>query len=99
MPEVARYGSFQLQISLPPCAAGMPRDKIVAGSLAGCMEPFMFFGLHGALVSGKIAAAAVTDKEKAYAEFLKCNRFCEYRYACSAVNRLNANGYTECAKA
>ncbi len=44
-------------------------DKILAGTLAGCMESYMFFGMHGALVSGKIAALAVRDKSVALAEF------------------------------
>jgi hypothetical protein len=44
-------------------------DKILAGTLAGCMESYMFFGMLGALVSGKIAAMAVTDKAGALEEF------------------------------
>ncbi|MCG2796613.1 MAG: NAD(P)-binding protein [Actinomycetia bacterium] len=44
-------------------------DKILAGTLAGCMESYMFFGMLGALVSGKIAAMAVEDKARAYQEF------------------------------
>lgn len=53
-------------ISNPRLFAG---DKILAGTLAGCMEPYMFFGILGALVSGRIAALAVTDKAGAYGEF------------------------------
>ncbi|MBN1289073.1 MAG: NAD(P)-binding protein [Actinobacteria bacterium] len=63
---------------VPAASLNNPRlfagNKIITGSLASCIEPFMFFGLHGAFVSGKIAATAVSDKEKAYREFLKCNR-------------------------
>ncbi|MHB8894609.1 MAG: NAD(P)/FAD-dependent oxidoreductase [Candidatus Geothermincolia bacterium] len=44
-------------------------DKILAGTLSGCMESFMFFGMLGAMVSGKIAATAVTDKATAFQEF------------------------------
>lgn len=44
-------------------------DKILAGTLAGCMESYMFFGMLGALVSGKIAAMAVQDKALAFEEF------------------------------
>jgi flavin-dependent dehydrogenase len=44
-------------------------DKILAGTLSGCMESYMFFGMLGAMVSGKIAAIAVTDKAKAAEEF------------------------------
>jgi hypothetical protein len=35
------------------------------------MCPLAFFGIHGALVSGKIAAVAVYDPEKAVAEMNK----------------------------
>jgi hypothetical protein len=44
-------------------------DKILAGTLSGCMESYMFFGMLGALVSGKIAAIAVSDRARALEEF------------------------------
>ncbi len=44
-------------------------DKILAGSLAGVQDPFLLFGVHGALVSGKIAALAVRDRPAAAALF------------------------------
>jgi flavin-dependent dehydrogenase len=44
-------------------------DKILAGTLSGMMEPFALFGVHGALVSGKIAAMAVDDRNAAWVEF------------------------------
>jgi flavin-dependent dehydrogenase len=44
-------------------------DKILAGTISGMMEPFVLFGVHGALVSGKIAAMAVEDRGEAYREF------------------------------
>jgi flavin-dependent dehydrogenase len=44
-------------------------DKILAGTLSGMMEPFALFGVHGALVSGKIAAMAVEDRDAAWCEF------------------------------
>lgn len=40
-------------------------DKIVAGALAGMNDPVFLFGVHGSLVSGRLAAMAVDDKEKA----------------------------------
>ncbi len=40
-------------------------DKILAGSLAGVQDPFLLFGVHGALISGKIAALAVRDRPEA----------------------------------
>ena len=33
----------------------------LTGTLSGSIDPFLLFGVHGALVSGKIAALAVTD--------------------------------------
>jgi hypothetical protein len=33
------------------------------------MESYMFFGMLGAMVSGKIAAMALSDKAKAFEEF------------------------------
>ncbi len=44
-------------------------DKILAGTISGMMEPFALFGVHGALVSGKIAAMAVEDRAAALSEF------------------------------
>jgi len=42
---------------------------ILAGSLAGFIETNLGFGITGALISGKIAALAVSDRAKAQAEF------------------------------
>jgi hypothetical protein len=50
-------------------------DKILAGTLAGGMDPFALFGVHGSLVTGKIAAIALSDKAEAYALFKKYTRF------------------------
>jgi flavin-dependent dehydrogenase len=62
-----------LTAPVPAASIKNPRlfagDKILAGTLAGCMEPYMFFGMLGGLVSGKIAAIAVSDKGRALEEF------------------------------
>jgi flavin-dependent dehydrogenase len=50
-------------------------DKILAGTIAGMMEPKLLFGVHGALVSGKIAAIALDDKYRADELFSRYNRF------------------------
>ena len=50
-------------------------DKILAGTIAGMMDPFFLFGIHGALVSGKIAALAVADRDAAQKEFNRVNRY------------------------
>ncbi len=47
-------------------------DKILAGTLSGMIEPFALFGVHGALVSGKIAAMAVEDRSAAWLEYRRC---------------------------
>lgn len=44
-------------------------DKILAGTLAGAVSPVLVFGVHGALISGKIAALAVTDRKAAFEAF------------------------------
>jgi flavin-dependent dehydrogenase len=43
---------------------------ILAGTLAGFIETNLGFGITGALISGKIAALAVTDRARAQAEFI-----------------------------
>jgi flavin-dependent dehydrogenase len=47
---------------------------IMCGTISGSIDPFMGFGISGALVSGKVAALAVTDREKALEEFERFNR-------------------------
>jgi flavin-dependent dehydrogenase len=47
------------------------KDFILTGTAAGVVEPAFGGGITGALLSGKIAAMAVTDPEKAEAEFNK----------------------------
>ena len=44
-------------------------SKIMAGTLAGMMEPGIYCGIHAAIVSGKVAAQAVTDPEGAARDF------------------------------
>ena len=50
-------------------------DKILAGTLAGGMDPFALFGVHGSLVTGKIAAIAISDKPRAYELFTRYTRY------------------------
>lgn len=42
---------------------------IMCGTMSGAIDPFMGFGISGALVSGKVAAMAVSDPRAAQAEF------------------------------
>lgn len=46
-------------------------NKILAGTFAGVIDPFLFFGMLGALVSGRIAAKAIDDKAEAWNDFRK----------------------------
>ena len=63
-------------------------SKILAGTLAGMMEPGMYFGIHGALVSGKVAAQAITDPETAHRDF---KRFGKGYKQCWYLNRFINN--------
>lgn len=49
-------------------------DKIMAGTIAGAQDPGTYFGVHGAMVSGKIAAIALEDKGVAQEMFDITNR-------------------------
>jgi len=42
---------------------------VLAGDVAGFLDPFFGFGINGALISGKIAAISITSKQKALQEF------------------------------
>ncbi|HPA72417.1 MAG TPA: hypothetical protein PKY31_09115, partial [Spirochaetota bacterium] len=50
------------------------------------MDPMFWFGILGALMSGKIAADAVTDPAGAEKEFLRVNRY--FRRAYGVKNRI-----------
>ncbi len=74
--ELDPEGWNHFTLPLPAKRPDNPRlfrsNKVMAGSLAGALDPLAFYGLHGALVSGKIAALAVEDKEVAWREFRRC---------------------------
>ena len=48
-------------------------DMVLAGTLAGMIDPILLFGMHGAFISGKIAALALSDPAGARAEFRRLN--------------------------
>ncbi len=74
--ELDPEGWNDFTLPLPAVRPDNPRlfrsNKVLAGSLAGALDPIAFYGLHGALVSGKIASLAVEDKEVAWREFKRC---------------------------
>lgn len=49
-------------------------NKILAGTFAGVIDPFLFFGMLGALVTGRVAARAIEDKAEAYIDFQRAVR-------------------------
>ncbi len=54
-------------------------NKILAGTLAGMQDAFFLFGVHSSLVSGKVAALAIEDKERAWRLFKRFTA--AYRYS------------------
>ena len=66
------------EVYVPTDAPGAPElfadGKILTGTLSGMMEPGLYFGIHGAIISGKIAALAVTDPERALKDFKHYNK-------------------------
>ncbi len=65
---------FRVPLGGPANLRLFHRGKILAGTIAGMMDPFFLFGIHGALVSGRIAAMTVMDREKGQKEFDWINR-------------------------
>jgi len=45
---------------------------VLAGDVAGFLDPFFGFGVNGALISGKIATMSFLSKQKALQEFKQC---------------------------
>jgi hypothetical protein len=62
---------------------------ILTGTLAGFQDPSWVLGVHGALVSGKIAALAVKDRDAASREFRRMNRW--WRFCYLAKKMINAS--------
>jgi len=63
---------------IPVADAKNPRlfagDKILAGTLAGMMDPMFLFGINGAVLSGRIAARAVYEPDQAQKDFAYYSR-------------------------
>lgn len=70
--------------AVPVKSAGNPRlfhkNFILCGTIAGFIDPKFWFGIAGALVSGKIAALAVYNREKAERDFTIFNRYFKRGY-------------------
>jgi flavin-dependent dehydrogenase len=63
------YVSGAVPIARPDNPRLFRGDLIMCGTISGAMDPLMWFGILGAIISGKIAAIAVTDRARAEAEF------------------------------
>jgi hypothetical protein len=76
---------------LPHASPRVPRlfhgNRILAGTAAGMMDPVLYFGMLGAMVSGRIAATAVTNPALAEQQFRQATA--NYRHAWRAKALLN----------
>ena len=79
---------FRVPLGGPANLRLFHQDKILAGTIAGMMDPFFLFGIHGALVSGRIAALTVMDREKGQAEFARVNRYFKQTFRAKQVYEL-----------
>ena len=79
-----RWQTIENLVGTPTGSLFNPRlfagDLILAGTLSGMQDPSMVLGVHGALVSGKIAAMAVHDRERAAREFRRMTRWWKLGY-------------------
>lgn len=82
--EFPRWHMIENLVGTPTDCFSNPRlfsgNLILAGTLAGMQDPSMVLGVHGALVSGRIAAMAVHDRERANKEFHRMNRWWKLGY-------------------
>lgn len=74
---------------VPTGSARNPRlfhdGYILAGTLSGAMDPGALFGIHGAILSGKVAAEAVEDSDRAMREFKRLTRYYRIGYYMRAI--------------
>ncbi len=69
------YSGGAVPIARPDNPRLFHKDLILAGTLSGAMDPMMWFGILGATVTGKVAALAITDRERAIRDFHRFTRF------------------------
>ncbi|RIK09818.1 MAG: hypothetical protein DCC49_05220 [Acidobacteria bacterium] len=87
--EFTRWDAIDNLVGTPTGTLWNPRlfsgNLILTGTLAGMQDPSMVLGVHGALVSGKIAAMAVSSRDGALAEFRRLNRWWKVAYLARRV--------------
>jgi flavin-dependent dehydrogenase len=64
----------RVTMAVPAAVRLFAGDMILAGTLSGMIEPFWGYGIVGAIISGRLAAQAVTDRNGAEWEFKRFNR-------------------------
>jgi len=68
------YTSGAVPLARPDNPRLFWNDAVLCGTMSGAMDPMLWFGISGALVTGKVAALAITDRAKAEAEFHRFTR-------------------------
>jgi flavin-dependent dehydrogenase len=64
-------------------------NRVLTGTISGMIDPAGMFGIHGALMAGKIAELAYTDTEQALEDFKRFNKnYQRVRVASAAMRRL-----------
>lgn len=81
-----RYVSGAVPIASPDNPRLFHHGFILCGTISGAMDPFFWFGILGALVTGKVAAMAIYDRPKATDEFNRFNR--DYQRGFHFKNRI-----------
>jgi hypothetical protein len=82
--EFPDWHTIENLVGTPTGSFSNPRlycgNLVLAGTLSGMQDPSMVLGVHGALVSGRIAAMAIHDRERATKEFRRMNRWWKEAY-------------------
>ncbi|MBU4175289.1 MAG: NAD(P)-binding protein [Actinobacteria bacterium] len=68
------YVSGAVPIASPDNPRLFWNDAVLCGTISGAQDPMLWFGISGALVTGKVAALAVTDRERAIKDFGRFTR-------------------------
>ena len=69
-----KYVSGAVPLARPENPRLFHNGFIMCGTISGAMDPFFWFGILGALISGKTAAMAIYDRVQAVEDFERFNR-------------------------
>ncbi|MEN6473573.1 MAG: NAD(P)-binding protein [Syntrophaceae bacterium] len=81
-----QYVTGAVPIGRPDNPRLFQNNLIFCGTISGAMDPFLWFGILGALVTGKVAALAVYDRQQALLEFQRFTR--KFRQAYYFKNKI-----------